>query len=137
MIRDDRFVLSRRQYAIDLSSITVEQRNHGDRWLISGLAAAVWYRRKGGVTRACLGSLMLWGHYLPDPVDLDDPAAVLSARLDGRYGGDCQARWDGTSYWGVDGRPETQAEHLAVLRPMLDDYPTAPEGYTGWWRFDA
>jgi hypothetical protein len=33
------------------------------------------------------------------------------------------------------------AEHLAVLRPMLDGYvaspksPPIPDGYDGWWTF--
>lgn len=136
MIRDDRFVLSRRQFAVDLSTVAGKLRNHGDRWLFSGRADAVWYRRKAGVTRACIGTIMLWQHYLPGPLDVADPVAILSADLDGRYGGDCAGRWDGTRYWGSEDLT-VQAEHLAVLRPMIDDYPTHPASHDGWWRFDA
>lgn len=136
MIRDGQFVLSRKQFAIDLSTVTGKLRNDGDRWTFSGQCSAVWYRRKDRVTRACIGTVGLWNHYLPGPLDLTDPVAVLSARLDGRYGGDCHGRWDGTGYWGAEDL-DVQAEHLAVLRPMLDVYPTCPASYDGWWRFDA
>jgi hypothetical protein len=26
-------------------------------------------------------------------------------------------------------------QHLAVLRPMLENCPVIPDGYDGWWRF--
>jgi hypothetical protein len=73
-------------------------------------------------------------------VDLNDPRSVLSADLDGRYGGDCHGRWDGTRYWGAQ-EPDVIAEHLTVLRPMLDGYaenpkdPPLPAGFDGWWTF--
>lgn len=134
MIRDNRFVISRKPYAIDLSTVTGSQQPRGDLHAFSGSANAVWYRRKDGVTRACIGTLMLFSHYLPEPLDLEDPQAILSAKMDGRYGGDCHGRWDGTGYWGAE-RPEVQERHLAILRAMLTDYPTTPAGYDGWWTF--
>lgn len=136
MIRDDRFLISRKSFAIDLSTVTGTQNERGDHIAFSGRADAVWYRRVRGVTRACIGSLMLWDHFLPEPLDLSDPVAVLSARLDGRYGGDCKGRWDGNGYWGVEDL-DIQAQHLALLRPMLDNYPFAPRSYDGWWCFDG
>jgi hypothetical protein len=134
MIRADRFLISRKAFAIDLATVTGEQHERGDRIAFSGRANALWFRRQNGVTRACIGSLGLWSHYLPDRLNLDDPHAVLSADLDGRYGGDCHGRWDGTGYWGAEDL-DVQAQHLAILRPMLAAYPTIPAGYDGWWRF--
>jgi hypothetical protein len=134
VIRETRFLISRKPYAIDLSTVGGEQHERGDRIVFNGSANAVWFRRKDGVTRACIGTLMLWSHRLPKSVDFDDPHAVLSAGLDGRYGGACVGRWDGTGYWGAE-NPDTAAEHLALLRPMLTNYPAAPEGYDAWWRF--
>lgn len=59
---------------------------------------------------------------------------MLSADLDGRYGGTCEGRWDGQNYWGAQ-KPDVIAEHLALLRPMLANYPAAPSSYDCWWRF--
>jgi hypothetical protein len=134
VIRDDQFRISYRPYAINLSTVTAEQHERGDRWALSGDCHALWFRRQGRTTRACLGTLRLWAHYLPEPVDLTDPHAILSADLDGRYGGNCHGRWDGTRYWGAQ-EPEDIEAHLAVLRPMLANYPQVPSGYDGWWRF--
>jgi len=77
---------------------------------------------------------MLFRHYLDAPVDVSDPVAVLSADLDGRYGGTTHARWDGVRYWGDEDVKEMQ-RFLGVLKPMLDAYPEVPAGYDGWWRF--
>lgn len=134
MIREDRFLISRRPYAVDLATVTGKQQERGDRIAFSGSVNAVWFSRQAGVTRACIGSLMLWQHYLPERLNLDDPHEVLSADFDGRYGGDCEGRWDGTNYWGAQ-KPDTIAEHLALLRPMLANYPALPDGWDGWWRF--
>jgi hypothetical protein len=134
MIRDTRFLISRKAFAIDLATVAGEQHERGDRIAFSGNANALWFRRQNGVTRACIGSLGLWSHYLPERLDLADPNAVLSADLDGRYGGDCHGRWDGTSHWG-NVTLEQQAQHLAILRPMLANNPEIPDGYDGWWRF--
>lgn len=138
MRRETRFLISRKPFAIDLSTVTAEQQQRGDRdtWNFSGSANAVWYRRQQGITRACVGSLPLFTHYLTKPVDLSDPVAILSADLDGRYGGDCHGRWDGERYWGAQ-EPEVMEQHLALLRPMLADYPTVPAGYDGWWTYTA
>ena len=134
MIREDRFLISRKSFAIDLSTMHGDQHPRGDLFAFSGSASAVWYRRQSGITRACLGTVGLWSHYLAEPLDLDDPHAILSAELDGRYGGDCQGRWDGERYWGAQ-EPEVIEQHLTVLRPMLANFPAVPDGYDGWWRF--
>ncbi|WP_030975190.1 hypothetical protein [Streptomyces sp. NRRL S-1824] len=120
MIREDRFLISRRPYAIDLAS------------LIDGpvsAVTAVWFRRKQGATVACIGNL--WDTQRPTPKDV---AEFLARHTDGRYGGTCEGRWDGEHYWGAQ-KPDTIAEHLELLRPMLANYPAIPAGYDGWWRF--
>jgi len=132
--RTDRFLISQKPYAINLSTITGDQHPRGDRYAFSGHAGAVWYRRKAGVTRACIGTLGLWSHYLREPLDLTDPHAILSADLDSRYGGDCHGRWDGERYWGAQ-EPARIEEHLAVLRPMLAADPIIPDGFDGWWTY--
>jgi hypothetical protein len=136
MIRSDRFLISQKPFAIDLSTVAGEQHQRGDRdtFNFSGTANALWFRRKDGVTRACIGTLMLFSHFLPAPLDLDDPHAILSANLDGRYGGKTHGRWDGDGYWGAE-TTDTVAEHLAILRPMLANYPDLPPGHDGWYRF--
>lgn len=134
MIRNDRFLISRRSFAVGLATLTGDQHPRGDRFAYSGTVNALWFRRQSGVTRACLGTLGLWSFFLREPIDLGDPRNVLSADLDGRYGGDCHARWDGARYWGAQ-EPHQQALHLTVLEPMLANYPDIPEGYDGWWNF--
>lgn len=134
MIRDEKFRISDKPFAINLATVNARQDDRGGRTTISGNAEALWFRRKDGITRACIGTLGLWSHHLTEPVDLTDPQAILTADLDGRYGGDCLGRWDGERYWGAQ-EPEVMEQHLAVLRPMLDNYPALAPGYDGWWRF--
>lgn len=122
MIRTDRFLISKRLYAVDLNSLTTH--GESDAWM-----TAAWFRRQHRVTRACIGRL--WDIQRPLP---KDAAAFLAAHDDGRYGGDCDGRWDGERYWGAQ-KPEVIEAHLAVLRPMLAAYPEVPPGYDGWWRF--
>jgi hypothetical protein len=127
VIREDRFLISRRLYAIDRGSLTVhEPSEHGSAW---AQVNAVWFRRKQGVTAACIGTI----RDLQNPAP-SDVAAFLAAHDDGRYGGDCDGRWDGERYWGAQ-EPATIEQHLALLRPMLAAYPAIPAGYDGWWRF--
>lgn len=130
MIREDRFLISRKPYAVDLASLRVQERPRQDgSSFYTGRINAVWFRRRNGVTVACIGSL--WDHQDDKPTD---GAAFLAAHDDGRYGGDCDGRWDGTSYWGNVTLAE-QERHLAVLRPMLANFPEAPAGYSAWWTF--
>ncbi len=127
MIRENRFLLSRKQYAADLTSLTIEEsQNEGYCW---GHIDAVWYRRRRGVTVACIGELRdLQGSVPMDAVEF------LERSTDGRYGGDCWGRWDGENYWGAQ-RPDEIAAHLELLRPMLANYPQVPDGYSAWWTF--
>lgn len=141
MIREEKFLISRKPFAVDLGTLHTESQtvhNEGtahERHLYHGRIDAVWFRRKQGVTYACLGSLGLWSQNLRRRIENpEDPIQVLSADLDSRYGGTCYARWDGERYWGSQ-KPTEQALQLALLEPMLANYPAVPDGYDGWWRF--
>lgn len=128
MIRESTFRISRRPYAADLSSLTVTNPD-GPGQSFYAEVTAVWFRRRHGVTAACIGRL--WDYQDSRPADV---AMFLRNHTDGRYGGDCKGRWDGTRYWGAQ-EPGVMAAHLAVLRPMLVRFFELPAGYDGWWRF--
>ncbi|WP_030169055.1 hypothetical protein [Streptomyces sp. NRRL S-813] len=129
MIREDRFLISRKPYAVDLSSLRL--REDTETGWFDGRMTAVWFRRKQRVTVACIGTL--WDHQKPAPADALE---FLARHDDGRYGGNCLGRWDGTGYWGAE-VPDVQEQHLAILRPMLANFPAIPPGYDGWWTFQG
>ncbi|KIF66239.1 hypothetical protein HY68_36630 [Streptomyces sp. AcH 505] len=130
MIREDRFLISRRPYAIDLGSLRTAKKDRRDgSSFYFGRINAVWFRRKQGVTVACVGTL--WDFQDTEPADGTE---FVTRHDDGRYGGDCDGRWDGENYWGAQKLDVIEA-HLAVLRPMLANYPAIPDGYNGWWKF--
>lgn len=132
MIREDKFLISRKPFAVDLSTLrgsrtdTPQGRNP---YYFSGRIGAVWFRRRKGVTVACIGEL--WDLQHPEPATARQ---FLEQHEDGRYGGDTHGRWDGDSYWGNVTLAE-QNRHLAILQPMLANYPAIPDGYDGWWTF--
>ena len=130
MIREDRFLISRKPYAVDLGSLRTDdpRAGHDGSVHVTATLDAVWFRRRKGVTVACVGHL--WDIQAPPA----DAAQFLAQHDDGRYGGTCFGRWDGTGYWGAQ-RPEEIEQHLALLRPMLDNYPALPPGYAGWYTF--
>ncbi|MGV9891701.1 hypothetical protein [Streptomyces sp. NPDC003395] len=129
MIREDRFLISRKPYAVDLASFRQTERDPDKTWAWYTIDA-VWFRRRRGETVACIGSLR---DIIDDPKPLT-AQDFLHRFTDGRYGGDCHGRWDGSSYWG-DVTLDTQRQHLEVLQPMLANYPAIPPGYDGWWTF--
>ncbi|MFC6081020.1 hypothetical protein [Sphaerisporangium aureirubrum] len=132
MIRDPRFLISQRPYAVDLTSLrfTLREAMPGSgRVFYDCRIDAVWFRRRKGTTVACIGTL--WDLQDDRPADA---VQFLERHADGRYGGDCDGRWDGQRYWGAQ-EPDVIERHLALLRPMLDGYPAIPDGYDGWWRF--
>ena len=130
MIREDRFLISRRPYAVDLDSFRItDVRDYPTGTWYAARAAAVCFRWRDGLTLACLGELRSSAQAEPKTAE-----EFLTAYTDGRYGGDCHGRWDGARYWGAQ-EPAVIEQHLALLRPMLADYPACPDGWDGWWRF--
>lgn len=134
MKREEKFLISRKPFAIDLTTVELESTEREGVYWLSGKCEAVWYRRKNGTTYACLGGLHLWAQWRREAPDLSSPEAMLGNDLDSRYGGDPVGRWDGDRYWGSQ-KPFEQALHLMVLEPMIENYPVIPEGYDGWWTF--
>lgn len=134
MIREDKFRISRRPYAVDLSEPdSVEEHRHADDALCYSIRVnAVWFRRRRGVTVACIGSLWDFQDQRPESVE-----QFLLRHDDGRYGGTTVGRWDGESYWGSGVTLEVQNRHLEILVPMLENFPETPRGYDGWWRFET
>jgi hypothetical protein len=90
----------------------------------------VWFNRKRGVMRACVG--VLWDCRTPVPETALD---FLEQHDDNRYGGHCEGRWDGASYFSHDGAGPDYDWHMALLRPMLEAVGEVPSGFDGWWGF--
>lgn len=134
MIREDKFLISKRPYAVDLGSLKLKHEPASGLYsheFWRGNIDGVWFRRRQGVTMACIGSL--WDYQDVEPADGE---AFLRAHKDGRYGGSTYGRWDGSGYWGYGGVSlKEQNEHLAILQPMLENFPEVPDSYSGWWRF--
>jgi hypothetical protein len=126
VIKADKFRISDKPYAVDLGSYSPDG---------SGSLQAVWFRRRREAyngplrTVACAGELR--GCLVPD---LSTVEQFIATFTDGRYGGDCRARWDGTNLWSLE--DESERERLKkILVPMLAAYPAVPGGYDGWWVF--
>lgn len=131
MRKSDAFRISRKLYAVNLTSLTTQQyTGPSGHPYYAGRIGAVWFRRKNGRLTAYIGAL--WDYQ--DGLATTDPIEFLTRHDDGRHGGDCDGRWDGTSYWGP-GTLADQHRHLAVLQPMLENFPAIPPGYDGWWSF--
>lgn len=126
MIKASKFRISDKPYAVDLGSYSPDG---------SGSLQAVWFRRRREAyngplrTVACAGTLR--GCLVPD---LSTVERFIATFTDGRYGGDCRARWDGTNLWSLEN--EAERERLKkILVPMLAAYPEVPPLYDGWWVF--
>lgn len=133
MIREDKFLISKRPYAVKLDTLIVHQ--HGrtpgsGEGFWHGRIDAVWFRRRRGETVACCGEL--WDYQDVEPKDGE---TFLLAHDDGRYGGSTEARWDGVGLWSNGLSLVDEQLCLDILRPMLENYPAIPPGYDGWWRF--
>jgi hypothetical protein len=130
MIRETGFRISRSPYAVNLATLNGTLDVTGLTPVYKGTIDAVWFRRRKGRTVACIGQL--WDFQTGQPASAEEFLARLT---DGRSGGRCHARWNGTGYWGDDEHYQQRDAHLAILQPMLANYPHIPAGYDGWWRF--
>lgn len=131
MRREAKFVQSHAPYAVDLNSLhtTTCYREKDGTPYWSATINAMWFRRRKGVTVACIGHLWDFQHVEPK-----DAEQFLRQHEDGRYGASCSGRWDGSGYWGAE-VPAVIEAHLTLLRPMLENHPAVPPGYDGWWTF--
>lgn len=128
MRREETFVQSHRPYAVRLDSLKEYPSTTGGvgMWVMH----AVWFRRRKGITVACIGTL--WDFQKIAPTT---PQEFLERHDDGRHGGSTRGRWDGHGYWGDGVSLDVQEAHLTILQPMLAAWPQVPEGYDGWWTF--
>lgn len=131
------FAPSKKPYAIDWS--TFETRESVSRFADGREVAhhiprvrALWVGRKHGTTYVSEGWLV--GRLL----DRDQSATIGSfmTNFDPRYGGDCEARWNGHDLW-------TQTQKWTIdwvvaqskrLDEVLQNLPALPAGYDGWYR---
>jgi hypothetical protein len=129
MMKTSDFKISKPMFAVNLDAFSVggPQAPYPN-W---GVVAAVWFRRKNRVTAACGGFLKAPAHRVTAPVDAQD---FLARYTDSRYGGDCLARWDGSTLWCLEDE-DTRAEYKRLLVPMLEAYPAPPPGWDAWWWF--
>lgn len=121
MIKASQFRITDRPFAVDLSSYVAGPG--------SGEVRAVWFRRRVGRLAACAGWLRDYQSTCQETAE-----GFLAAYVNGQYGGDCKARWDGTNLWCLDDEPG-RAVYQGILMPMLANYPAVPPGYDGWWVF--
>ena len=129
MLKTADFKISKPMYAVNLDAFSVGgPQAPFPEW---GVVAAVWFRRKNRVTAACGGFLKAPAHRVTAPAGAQD---FLTRYTDGRYGGDCIARWDGSTLWSLEDE-DTRAEYKRLLVPMLAAYPGIPKGFDGWWWF--
>jgi hypothetical protein len=131
MIREDKFLISRKPFAVNLDSFRRREREPGNSWAWFTVDA-IWFRGTKDQPVACIGDL----HTLIDDPEPTTAQEFLERFTDGRYGGNCEGRWNGTGYWGAEDL-DIQRQHLAVLKPMLANYPARPDGWDGWWTFQT
>ena len=132
MIREEKFIQSHAPYAVDLYSFTPR----GPDYRQARIRAA-WFRRRRGSWGGELATVACAG-YIPECLITPEPvtgADFLARMTDGRYGGDCRARWDGHNLWAPEMGEDERAAYKALLVPMLDNFPAIPEGWDGWWTF--
>ena len=136
MTREEGFVISHAPLAVSLEALFTEEQESGS--AVCRVNAA-WFRRRKGVVQACAGSLRAWfgANYGDGGKPLDAAQFALMADRSRHWASaDCQARWDGTSFWAVPPmHPDCQRAYLDLLEPMLAAFPAVPEGYAGWYRF--
>jgi hypothetical protein len=141
MRREEKFLISHAPYAIDLEGLRVTESyatytnpdgssRRGDKPYYTMTVQAAWFRRKSGVLTAHFGHL--WNSSSTRPADLMD---WIKNAWDGRYGGDCRARWDGENLWAPEASWGQMVDYQDLLRPMLEKFPKVPAGFDGWWTY--
>ncbi|HEY3559698.1 MAG TPA: hypothetical protein VGL05_19650 [Kribbella sp.] len=130
MIREDKFVISHAPYAVKLDSLARETYYSQVQVHYRYSIEAAWFRRRNGRTVACLGYL-----HTSRVESFVEAAPVLEGMTDGRYGGDCKARWDGDNLWAPQSTWDQMTTYEEFLRPMLENFPEVPPLFDGWWTF--
>jgi hypothetical protein len=90
---------------------------------------AYWLGRRNGRTTVSFGSVHMWWQGMPESPTWEE----CLANIDGRYGGNCRARWDGESLWVAEEVPPQQyAEFVPMLDSVLRNLPDVPPGVDRW-----
>jgi hypothetical protein len=137
----EKFQISKAPYAILHDTFNVNERwatytqpdgssRRGETPYYSMTVEAIWFRRKSGVLTAHVGHL--WDSSSDRPADL---MAWIENDWDGRYGGNCRARWDGENLWAPGLSWDAAAEVHDILAAALANFPEVPEGFDGWWTY--
>jgi len=148
MLVSSHFTASKKLYAIDLNSfhVTTRESVRNDGIEFKGFSYtldAVWFRkRNNGKLAAFIGTLSGYSTDLPgQSLEREWTIEDFFQLCDGRYGGNPHACWDGDmAWWGSDfyknSYPEQQ-KVLPFLQSMLKNFPQAPTGYTGWFKYQG
>lgn len=139
----DKFQVSKAPYAIRHDTYLVREkwatytqpdgsraRREGDTPYYTMTVEAVWFRRKSGILTAHYGHLR--DSSRDRPADLLD---WIENDWDGRYGGNCVARYQADGLWAPGATWQEMKQYEGVLRQMLDNFPESPVGYDGWWTY--
>ncbi|MBB3752471.1 hypothetical protein FHT44_004983 [Mycolicibacterium sp. BK634] len=120
LTRRDKFAASQSPYALDPNTFDVSER---------GLSSvtAIWAGRKNGRTTASFGTLV--GEH-----NKHASFEEFVAKVDMRYGGTYEGKWDGRTLITESALPELRRlELINLLDGVLSRFPLVPEGYEGWF----
>lgn len=140
--RLDKFVISKKPYAIDRDSFEVNLASTSgasDPQLVMWKykIQAIWFRkRSNGRLAAFSGTLSSLSTNRNGGTEwsLEDFIAKFD---EARYGGDPWGCWDGKGAWWSKTAAddyELQQELLSEYKSMLENYPNIPDGYDGWYQ---
>jgi hypothetical protein len=126
------FAPSKKPYAIDLNSFQATNKSYarsdGTTYPYTTASIdAVWVGRKNGLTYVTSGHLSTGG----------SGCATLREFLDNfdpRYGGQAEARWDGTSMWAPEMAWVDTVAEQARLDIILKNLDAVPPGFDGWYQ---
>lgn len=136
LTRKDKFTFSKNFYALNLDGLTINRYQHTPS--VAGIVIpAVWFKRKNGTETVSVGTLGAAVRF--DTFDSGEnvtPAEIiewLTEKFDGRYGGNPHYQWDGEKMWAPGRTFQEQAAQLPKLTEYLNNFPSIPDGYAGWF----
>lgn len=117
--QSDTFSHNKFFYAIDFSSIHLDD----------GITRvnAVWFKEtKEGIRSVSQGTI--WN---AQNGNLNVQKFIEAFRSS--YGGSTEIKWDGKKVWAPRMDYEIVNQRLALLKPMLENFPAIPDQYEGWF----
>jgi len=133
-IIEERFIPSKKNYAIDWNTfkITAHNQENPNTSYISVVVDAAWVTKKKGISYISKGTLHnSFRTSQPHDFTIKD----FCEKFDSRYGGDHICVWDGEIMTTKSPIPlQEMVEYSKILDPILEDLPNVPQGYSGWCR---